>query len=258
MASSKTKLSLKLLIDTKGQRVIFAESSKEFVDFLFSLLSLPIGMVTKLISTKSMVGSIGKVYESVETLSDTYKKASPAAFDALLNPKLHTSATVPLLFPHIQKEHKVDSTGFYMCNCDYKKSSCYDHVTSDPSAMCPSNGRNMDRRIAFVDPPNNISCSSRDGCVKGVTTYMIMDDLEVRPTSAISGVIMLNKFGIKDIAALEEKVVDVGMEEGVELLKASLHSKAVLTEVFLVNKGMRTIVSVCEVDSLHFQELFLE
>ncbi|EOY18350.1 Uncharacterized protein TCM_042955 [Theobroma cacao] len=62
---------------------------------------------------------------------------------------------------------------------------------------------------------------------------MIMDDLIVRPMSTISSITLLNKFKIKDVGVLEERVIDMGMDEGVKLLKASMQSKAVLTDVFL-------------------------
>lgn len=50
------KVSLKLLIDTKGNKVLFAEAGKDFVDFLFNLLSLPLGNVINLLTKNSMVG----------------------------------------------------------------------------------------------------------------------------------------------------------------------------------------------------------
>uniref|UniRef100_A0A7N2MGM7 Uncharacterized protein n=1 Tax=Quercus lobata TaxID=97700 RepID=A0A7N2MGM7_QUELO len=62
---------------------------------------------------------------------------------------------------------------------------------------------------------------------------MIMDDPEVKPMSTISSITLLNKFNVKQLGDLEEKVVELGMEEGVKLLKASLQSKSVLTDVFL-------------------------
>ncbi|KAH7537266.1 hypothetical protein FEM48_Zijuj03G0074600 [Ziziphus jujuba var. spinosa] len=54
---------MKILIDTKGQRIPFAEAGKDFVDFLFTLLSLPIGSVVGLLLSNStgMVGSLGRV-----------------------------------------------------------------------------------------------------------------------------------------------------------------------------------------------------
>lgn len=65
---NSSTVSLKLLIDSKHQRVLFAEAGKDFVDFLFTLLSLPIATVIRLLSKDGMVGSFGKVYESVENL----------------------------------------------------------------------------------------------------------------------------------------------------------------------------------------------
>jgi len=44
-----TKVSLKLFIDKKRQRVLYAEADKDFVDFLFSIFTLPLGVVTRLL-----------------------------------------------------------------------------------------------------------------------------------------------------------------------------------------------------------------
>ncbi|CAI0467690.1 unnamed protein product [Linum tenue] len=75
--------------------------------------------------------------------------------------------------------------------------------------------------------------SEEGGFVKGVITYMVMDNLEVKPMSTISSITMLNKFNVQEVGALEEKVIELGMDEGLNLLKASLQSQTVLTNVFL-------------------------
>ncbi|XP_058182425.1 uncharacterized protein LOC131300542 [Rhododendron vialii] len=87
----------------------------------------------------------------------------------------------------------------------------------------------------------NTGLSGEGGYVKGVVTYMVMDDLVVMPMSNISGIALLSKFNVTNVQSLEEKVVSFGMDEGLKLLKATLHSKMVLTSVFL--GGMKTIVS---------------
>ncbi|PPD71331.1 hypothetical protein GOBAR_DD31799 [Gossypium barbadense] len=125
-ASTATTVSLKLLIDTKGKRVLYAEAGKDFVDFLFNILLLPLAV------------------------------------------------------------------------------------------------------------------ANEGGYVKGFVTYTIMDDLTVTALSTISSIAMLNKFKVQQVDALEEKVVDVGIKEGVEILKASLQSKTVLTSVFLTQKAWKT------------------
>ncbi|KAJ8631659.1 hypothetical protein MRB53_024982 [Persea americana] len=65
-----------------------------------------------------------------------------------------------------------------------------------------------------------------------------MDDLVVMPMSTISSITLLNKFSVKDVGDLEKSVVQVGMVEGLSILKASLHSKTVLTDIFL-GSGMK-------------------
>ncbi|XVF23807.1 hypothetical protein REPUB_Repub13aG0070900 [Reevesia pubescens] len=89
---------------------------------------------------------------------------------------------------------------------------------------------------------NTSSSEAEGGYVKGVVTYMVMDDLVVKPMSTISSLSLLNRFNVKDIGALEEKTIEIGMDEAVKLLKASLQSKTVLTDVFFGKRrnGFRT------------------
>ncbi|CAN1131027.1 hypothetical protein LINPERHAP2_LOCUS6164 [Linum perenne] len=168
MATTSTctsKVTLKLLIDNKKNKVLFAEAGKEFVDFLFTLLSFPLGTVIKLLSKNKMVGCLGNLYQSIEDMSDTFIESNSNK-DTVLNPK---------------------------------------------APFCMTTG----------------------GFVKGVVTYMVMDDLEVKPMSTISSLTLLSKFNIQQVGALEERVIELGMDEGLNLLKASLQCKTVLTSVFL-------------------------
>ncbi|KAM0860679.1 hypothetical protein ACQ4PT_046359 [Festuca glaucescens] len=50
------------------------------------------------------------------------------------------------------------------------------------------------------------------GFVQGVA-YTVMDDLKVAPMSTISGITLLNTFGITDIGSLQEKTVQLGYPE---------------------------------------------
>ncbi|KAL6847951.1 hypothetical protein ACP4OV_022079 [Aristida adscensionis] len=80
------------------------------------------------------------------------------------------------------------------------------------------------------------SAVARTGFVQGVVTYTLMDDLKVVPMSPISGITLLKTFGITDIGTLQEKTVQLGYDEGLEILRVSLQSKTVLTDVFLGKK----------------------
>ncbi|MFQ6671528.1 hypothetical protein Gotur_036049 [Gossypium turneri] len=100
--NTATTMSLKLLIDTKGQRVLYAEAGKDFVDFLFNILLLPVGTFIKLLRKEGMVGCLANLYESVENLGDAYIQPTTNK-DTLLNPKSSSLAiNVPLLSPNIQ------------------------------------------------------------------------------------------------------------------------------------------------------------
>lgn len=67
---------------------------------------------------------------------------------------------------------------------------------------------------------NSLSSSSSSsneegerGYVKGVVTYMVIDDLMEKPMSTISSLALLNSFNVKDIEALQEKTIKIGMDE---------------------------------------------
>ncbi|KAK7310416.1 hypothetical protein RJT34_07929 [Clitoria ternatea] len=229
MATSSPKLTLKLLIDTKCEKVPFAEASKPVIDFLFNLLCLPVSTVITLLTKNGMVGSIANLYQSVENLNYTYMQPNLHK-DAILKPRASvSSAEISGLLPSIAGDAGDNSQSkLYMClnRCNY-------NVTFDNKNGCPQCGSIMNREIRLVGGTvgqNNFS--SKDGFVKEVVTYMVMDDLVIQPMSTISSITLLNKFNVKEVGALQEKLVVLGMTEGVELLKVSLQSKNVLTSVF--------------------------
>ncbi|KAG8391022.1 hypothetical protein BUALT_Bualt01G0144800 [Buddleja alternifolia] len=226
-----TILSLKLLIDTKGKRVLFAETDKNCVDFLFHILSLPVATVISLLKNEGLVGSLANIYESLQNLHHSYIQPNQSK-DTLLKPVPAYSAPLTLLLNDAPTTtRKTDQKKFYKCS--YCSAS---YVTEDPTAVCPSCSRKMSMSMSYVAPPApGPSSGSEGGFVKGVVTYMVLDDLSVMPLSSISSITLLNKFNVKDVSALEEKVVTLGMNEAVKLLKASLQSKKVLTDVFLEN-----------------------
>ncbi|KAG6436139.1 hypothetical protein SASPL_101023 [Salvia splendens] len=229
---ANSKVSMKLLIDnSKVRRVLFAEASKDCVDFLFHILSLPVATVIRLLRAEGMKGSLPNLYKSLEDLNDTYLLPNHSK-DAFLKPVVPVStSTLPLLAlpaaPTTQKN-------FYRCSgCNNNSyNSSYKHVSDDPRATCPSCSRVMNISVAYVDPPATEVASKEGGLVKGVVTYMVMDDLKIKPMSTISSITMLNKFNVKEVGSLEEKVVDLGMNEAIKLLKTSFETNNVLTTIF--------------------------
>ncbi|KAL5711065.1 hypothetical protein ACHQM5_021560 [Ranunculus cassubicifolius] len=224
-------LSVKLLIDSKAKRVIFAEAEKSVIDFLFSLLSLPLGSVTELVSKKNMVGSMGNIFESVESISATYIQPNMDK-NSLLRPRLVLPAgNIPLLPPSIGE----GGAKFYKCY------SCSNYITNFLGTSCPACRVQMQSVVNYVAGGGALNAGSINagGYVKGVVTYMVTDEMNIMPMSTISSITLLKKFNVADVSCLEEQIVDFGMKEGLEVLKAALISKTVLTDVFIGGKVKR-------------------
>ncbi|KAI5346312.1 hypothetical protein L3X38_014191 [Prunus dulcis] len=207
-------------------------SATEVVDFLFTLLSLHVATVTRLLlSNGGMVGCLGKLYESLENLSDTYMQPNLNK-DSLLKPKTTISGANILHLPANNDSNAPKR--FYLCaNCKY-------HISDSPLTTCPTCiSRKISTQVFYAAPPPEptgvTSGNIKSGYVKSDIMYMIMDDLEVKPMSTVSIITLLKTLNFKTVDAFEEKVVDLDIKEGLKLVKASLESKTALTNVFLGN-----------------------
>ncbi|KAK9913405.1 hypothetical protein M0R45_037223 [Rubus argutus] len=162
--SSSTTVNLKLMIDKKP---LFAEAGKDFVDFLFTLLSLPVGTVIRLLSKDANNESNAKKFYMYVSSCKTY-------------PYTHS-------------------------------------VSDDPKAICPQCHCPISNPASFVAPAaaaTTLETSGQGrGYVRGVAMYMIMDDLEVKPTSTISSITLFNNFNVKDVGTFEERVVPLDMDK---------------------------------------------
>ncbi|KZV39332.1 hypothetical protein F511_23469 [Dorcoceras hygrometricum] len=216
-------VSLKLLIDGQSKRVLFAEASKETVDFLFSILSLPVATIINLLRKQGMVGSLANLYESIENLNESYIQPNQTK-DAILKPRPPVGTfSLRLLLTDVAEANK----RFYRCgqHCGYG-------FSDNSKTICPACNKLMTTAVQYVSPQQE-QASTEGGFVKGVVTYMILDNLVVKPMSTISCIALLNDFNVKEVGALQEKEVKLGADEATKLLKASLQSEKVLTNVFL-------------------------
>jgi hypothetical protein len=220
-----TVLSLKLFIDKKSERrrVLYAEADKEFVDFLLSILTLPVGAVTRLLKEGGgMIGSWQSLYQSYENLSLTHiQPFKNKRF--LLEPKVVVpGAKLPhLLLPNVGS---TVISRLFRCSNGIRNTKCIKYVADDNSTICPTCESKMNQIVEFIDSRSAIrpASSSEDGYVKGTVTYMVMDDLEVKPLSTCSLVTLLTQFNVKEIGDIEVEVVDVGMDEVFILLLLSV------------------------------------
>ncbi|XP_045818075.1 uncharacterized protein LOC123910840 [Trifolium pratense] len=248
------KLTMRLVIDTKNDKVLFAETSKPVVDFLFYLLTLPLGTVVKLIRNKGTVGngSIENVYQSVQDLDEIYMHPQQSK-DHLLNPMASISSNEFCnLFPtpddnssgisdfllvneldpedYEEEDELARHTLFYAC-----PNFCSIDVTSDKTTICSRCNIAMNHETTSELVTNDVAeentSSILNGFVKNNATFLVMDDLVIQPVTSVIDVV--NKFNLSKISSLQDMVVELGLDEGIKLLKASLQSKKVLTSVFL-------------------------
>ncbi|CAL4958229.1 unnamed protein product [Urochloa decumbens] len=222
-------MSMKLIIDEKAQRLLFAEASKDVVDFLFSLLAVPVATAIKLLGKESMVGCVGNLYASVEKLESTYVLGGVVK-DTLLCPTVLSSSNSLLGLPE-KTLHRC--TGTRCSNCHV----CRSYVTAVYGRPCPTCCGSMTvgaQLVPSAESGHTVVQSAAKGFVQGIVTYVVTDNLTVTPMSAVSASItLLNTLSVKDVGDLQEKTVQLGYNEGLAILKASLQSKTVLTDVFL-------------------------
>ncbi|XP_038678963.1 uncharacterized protein LOC119980362 [Tripterygium wilfordii] len=232
-------LSLKLLMDHKSRMVLFAEASKDVVDFLFSILSLPLGAVASYQNPRQMAWSIGNLYRSMEDLRDLHMIPNKN-IDFLVNgvvvtyPTDTTSSESPPMLLSTAEQSSPTKKSYYKCAANSGYSNCRSYVTLDPKSICPYCSTTMSSPLTLVSPTNEGSSSSsfEGGFVKGGVSYMIMDDLVVKPMSTISSIALFDRLNLKEVDALEEKTVNLTIDKVEKLLRASLQTKNVLNYVF--------------------------
>ncbi|KAK1355393.1 hypothetical protein POM88_048649 [Heracleum sosnowskyi] len=229
------KIKLKLLVDRNTNRVILAEAGKEFVDFLFHILTLPLGTVVKLLSSKNnVVGSLGKIYESVEAMNVATCMESDAYKEQLLNPMVYSNlGDTPFFLGNKSTADSVHATeNFYKCS----KDTCT-KIAGYPNGFCGCDGRyrQFTQKLTYIQSPASDQAaakSGKGGYVKREVNYMVMDNLVVKPILSTISCIPLYS-NLKDMSALETLEVYIGKNEAADLLKASFVTAEVLTSLFL-------------------------
>ncbi|KAJ8639397.1 hypothetical protein MRB53_016091 [Persea americana] len=232
MAAAK-QMSLTLLVDKERKRVIYAESGKDFVETLLSFLTMPLGTAIKLSGKQSNMGSLTMLYQSLEDL-DLELLNTKSCKDMLLLPRssaeklyenLHLTVNIGAINP----------TQYYAC--PYWKSGNQEHrlVSTVENARCRCR-ETMRINITEKKRPD-VDANGEDGVfIKGKMRFMVRDDLQASVVSSAASFALLRELGISDASMVEQRNVNVGEEEAISLLGASLISNSVLSDVFYPKK----------------------
>ncbi|GKA11155.1 hypothetical protein Tco_0690588 [Tanacetum coccineum] len=184
---------IKVFIDKKKKKVMFAEAEEDFVEILFSFLTLPLGTIARISSKHGdskdiKFGSLNSLYESVENLDNKHFSNEHCKV-ALVTPNSSSLSLCQKLKVNLNDTKLVDA------------------LVSDATS-----------ETVFVQKK---------------ASFIITDDLNVIPVMLDTSISLLNSLGVEYIDLLEEIPKDFGFEEFSNLLKWSLVTNNPLTNLVL-------------------------
>ncbi|RHN46337.1 hypothetical protein MtrunA17_Chr7g0241161 [Medicago truncatula] len=186
------EVTLRVMVDKEINKVVYAEAGKDFVDALFSFLTLPLGTISRLVAKESDIeavrfGSLSTLYQSVSDLDEHYLWSNTCK-EMLLNPRNSMEAYCQQLKLNID-----DTPAQYFTCKDWQSCRGFingSRVTTYRNQKCIC-GRLLNKAASVKTDLTPVA----NGFVKETATFIIRDDLCV-----------------------------------VDLLKLSLHSKTPLTD----------------------------
>jgi hypothetical protein len=196
------------MVDKERNRVLYAEAGNDFVDALFSLLTLPLGTIARLVAEESNMegvrfGSISSLYQSVADLDEKYL-CHQNCKEMLLNPRNSMEAYCQKL------KLNIDDTPvqYFFCKCSEsircETKECLSSIFRNKNCFCC---KVLDRKLypEYLDLEN--------GFVKENATFIISDDLYVMPNVFGTSLHILQKLEVDTFDAIEEQTVDINKKE---------------------------------------------
>lgn len=204
---SASEISLKAFVEKTNNRVIFVESNEDFVDVLFSFLTMPVGTIVRLTRNQQAavrVGCMNNLYQSVENLEVTHLRTD-ACKTMLLYPRNGAQ-------DRCKKQLKLnidDSKPQKRFFCQ----KCVNLLSYYPTAICNC-GRLMDQLMPLEENTSKaLDDRDRGMFVKGPSLLIVGDELRVILPSTKSSFTLFSKAGITDTSSIEEKKFSMGVDE---------------------------------------------
>ncbi|RHN46341.1 hypothetical protein MtrunA17_Chr7g0241201 [Medicago truncatula] len=226
------KVTLRVLVDKQKSKVVYAEAGKDFVDALFSFLTLPLGTIARLVAKESDIeavifGSINSLYQSVTDLDQQYL-FNQTCKEMLLTPRNFMES----LIQHMKLN--IDNTPVQYFACEDWQFCRGDisgtRVTTFRNQKCICGKRLNAPSLFHVVPITDVN-----GFFKDTATFLIRDDFCVMPDDLETSLFLLKKQGFSDFANVEKKTLHITKNEVVDLLKLSLLSKTPMTDFIFKN-----------------------
>jgi hypothetical protein len=203
------KVRLRFIVDKERNKVLYAEAGKDFVDALFSFLTLPLGTIARLVAKRSnieavTVGSLSSLYQSVKNLDPQFLQTN-ACKDMLLKPRNSMEAYCQTLKLNIDN---TEPLRYFMCEnlvCRRKKTGGLMSTFNNQNCFC---GNVMDKVVVITD------CLIREnGFVQENASFIICDDLYVKPNVIGTSVHLLRNLRVDSIQDIDEKIMHISRKE---------------------------------------------
>lgn len=198
------QVSLKLVVNKETNKVLFAEAEKDFVDVLCSFLTLPLGTIARLVGQSTNIGCLNSLYQSVANLEVKHLSTATCK-EMLLRPRNTSEDFCRTLKLNIDDTEPTKYFMFHSFVClDFV--SCY-CLSTFKSIRCPC-GKLLDRSVFLKS--SNVNC---DGFVQRGATFIITDDLIIRPNSMETSFGVIQNFEIKNTSSVKQITVNVTKEK---------------------------------------------
>lgn len=217
------KTRVKIMVRKSDRKILYAEANEDFVDLLFSFLTIPLQSVLQLVGD-SYMGSIVNLFNDLNTIFSITKPMTlqvyswpQRIFSFLKIPleSVHELVTMP------KNSKKVVLPPFYSCPnevpdicsqppptyCLVKDSLEYEAYHLESASNKSSY---WERPLKLLDPKSpEPSTTNSSGYVLKNSMFVVTDDLVVNSLSSVSSISLLKEIGIS-VDDVEEQVISIG------------------------------------------------
>ena len=192
------------------------EATKDFVDTLFSFLSLPLGTIVRLLTTTEnndqqhvsesspFLDNIKKLYQIVQNLNSDDVWNNTVCKQMLLHPRNPCEELCMKLLLNVDDTEP--SSKFFVCDSCYK-------FTNFQNLDCTC-GKPPNKQPKHLDSEGQVNYASNGVFVReSGPMFLVSDELKVLPSSMLSSIEMLVPLGYSDLTQLEEVTHNIGRQE---------------------------------------------
>ncbi|XP_028770557.1 uncharacterized protein LOC114727934 isoform X2 [Neltuma alba] len=212
---SSGTMKMKVLISKSKSKILFAQVEEDFMDHLLSFLTFPLGAVERVLEGNSGLACVDNLYNSLTNFDSTKHLKSEKMNNVF------ASLKVAPYFKASNQMLPIDEIKYP------SKLSCW---SWHGSYYLSANANLNEREVRMCDPKSTIAEEkSGKGYAKVGTTFMVADDMSVKPLSShdvLSSLLTEFKVPYHD---LEQRTICIGVQEVLSILKASMVSTSALT-----------------------------